>query len=365
VTEVAVLGCGMISGAYAPTIAEFDHLDLVACADLDPARATEVAERHGIPQVPSIEELLAHPTVEVIVNLTPASAHEAVIRSILEAGKHAFSEKPLGVDRAGAGALVDLAAERGLRLGCAPDTFLGTGLQTAAAAIDAGVIGTPIAATAFVMGAGPERWHPGPEIFYERGAGPLFDMGPYYVTALVQLLGPAVRVAAMARGQDVARTIHAGPRKGESIAPAVPTHVAATVEFGGGAIATLVTSFDVAATRHRHIEVYGTEGTLSVPDPNAFEGEVSVRRLGDQAWTPLDPRPATIPQQRGIGLAEMVWATNAGRSHRASGDLALHVVDVMAGAITAADERRTVDLTTTCDRPPLLAEGLPPNTFDD
>ncbi len=364
-TEVAVLGCGMISGAYAPTIAEFDHLDLVACADLDPARATEVAEKHGIPQVPSIEELLAHPTVEVIVNLTPASAHEAVIRSILEAGKHAFSEKPLGVDRAGAGALVDLAAERGLRLGCAPDTFLGTGPQTAAAAIDAGVIGTPIAATAFVMGAGPERWHPGPEIFYERGAGPLFDMGPYYVTALVQLLGPAVRVAAMARGQDVARTIHAGPRKGESIAPAVPTHVAATVEFGGGAIATLVTSFDVAATRHRHIEVYGTEGTLSVPDPNAFEGEVSVRRLGDQAWAPLDPRPATIPQQRGIGLAEMVWATNAGRSHRASGDLALHVVDVMAGAITAADERRTVDLTTTCDRPPLLAEGLPPNTFDD
>ena len=185
------------------------------------------------------------------------------------------------------------------------------------------------------------------------------------MTALVQLLGPAVRVAAMARGQDVARTIHAGPRKGGSIDPEVPTHVAATIEFGSGAIATLVASFDVAATRHRHIEVYGTEGTLSVPDPNAFEGEVSVRRLGDQAWAPLDPRPATIPQQRGIGLAEMVWATGAGRPHRASGDLALHVVDVMAGAITAAEERRTVDLTTTCDRPPLLAEGLPPNTFDD
>ena len=223
-TEVAILGCGMISGAYAPTIAEFDHLDLVACADLDPARATEVAERHGIPQVCTVDELLAHPSVEVIVNLTPASAHEAVIRAILESGKQAFSEKPLGVDRAGAGALVDLAAGRGLRLGCAPDTFLGTGLQTAAAAIDAGVIGTPIAATAFVMGAGPELWHPGPEIFYERGAGPLFDMGPYYVTALVQLLGPAVRVVAMARGQDVARTIHAGPRKGGSIAPDVPTH---------------------------------------------------------------------------------------------------------------------------------------------
>lgn len=364
-TEVAILGCGMISGAYAPTIAEFDHLDLVACADLDAERASEVAERHGIPQVLSIEELLAHPSVEVVVNLTPASAHEAVIRAILEAGKHAFSEKPLGVDRAGAGALVDLAAERGLRLGCAPDTFLGTGLQTAAAAIDAGVIGMPIAATAFVMGAGPERWHPGPEIFYERGAGPLFDMGPYYVTALVQLLGPAVAVAAMTRGQDQARTIHAGPREGGTIDPEVPTHVSATIEFGTGAVATLVTSFDVAASRHRNIEVYGTEGTLSVPDPNAFEGEVSVRRLGDQAWTPLDPRPATIPQRRGIGLAEMVWATGTGRPHRASGDLALHVVDVMAGAVTAAEERRTVELTTTCDRPPLLVDGLPPNTFDD
>jgi predicted dehydrogenase len=365
VTEVAILGCGMISGAYAPTIAEFDHLGLVACADLDPARATEVAERHGIPQVCTVDELLVHPSVEVIVNLTPASVHETVIRAILESGKHAFSEKPLGVDRAGAGALVDLAADRALRLGCAPDTFLGAGLQTAAAAIDAGVIGTPIAATAFVMGAGPELWHPGPEIFYERGAGPLFDMGPYYVTALVQLLGPAVRVAAMTRGQDVPRTIHAGPRQGGSIDPDVPTHVAGTIEFGSGAIATLVASFDVAATRHRNIEVYGTEGTLSVPDPNAFEGEVSVRRLGGQAWAPLQPRTATIPQQRGIGLAEMVWATGTGRPHRASGDLALHVVDVTAGAVTAAEERRTVELTTTCDRPPLLADGLPPNTFDD
>ena len=364
-TDVAILGCGVISRAYAPTIAEFEHLDLVACADIDPARASEVAERHAVPAVCTVDELLAHPTVEVVVNLTPASAHEAVSRSILDSGKHAFSEKPLGVDRDGAGTLVDLASERGLRLGCAPDTFLGTGLQTAAAAIEAGVIGTPLAATAFVMGAGPELWHPGPEIFYERGAGPLFDMGPYYVTALVQLLGPAVRVAAMTRGEDQARTIHAGPRKGGSMDPEVPTHVAGTIEFGSGAIATLVASFDVAATRRRNIEVYGREGTLSVPDPNTFDGPVQVRRLGDTEWEEIELRSPTIPQQRGIGLAEMVWATGVGRPHRASGDLALHVVDVMAGTIVAAEEGRTIELTTTCERPPLLAEGLPTNTFDD
>jgi predicted dehydrogenase len=365
VTNVAILGCGVISGGYAPTIAEFDHLDLVACADLDPARATEVAERHGIPEVCTVEELLAHPGVDLVVNLTPAAVHEVVTRAILESGKAAFSEKPLGVELTGAQALADLAAERGLRLGCAPDTFLGVGLQTAAAAIEAGRIGTPLAATAFVMGAGPELWHPNPGIFYERGAGPLFDMGPYYVTALVQLLGPAVRVGAMARGAGTKRVIHAGPRQGELIDVDVPTHVAATIELASAAIATLVASFDVAATRHRCIEVHGTEATLSVPDPNTFDGPVSVRRLGDQEWVPIELRPATLPQQRGIGLAEMAWAARSGRPHRASGELALHVVDVMAGAVTAADQGRTVELTTTCTRPPLLVEGLPPNTFDD
>jgi predicted dehydrogenase len=365
VTNVAILGCGMISGAYAPTIAEFDHLDLVACADVDPARATEVAERHGIPEVCTIDELLAHADVEVIVNLTPASAHEAVTGAILEAGKAAYSEKPLGVDLTGAQALVDLAAQQDLRLGCAPDTFLGAGLQTAAAAIEAGAIGTPLAATAFVMGAGPQIWHPNPGIFYEQGAGPLFDMGPYYVTAIVQLLGPAVRVAAMTRDDGAKRLIHAGPRQGEQFNVDVPTHVAATIELTSGVIATLVASFDVAATRHRNIEVYGTEGTLSVPDPNSFGGPVTVRRLGDQEWAPIELRPATITQQRGIGVAEMAWAAGVGRPHRASGDLALHAVDLMASAVAAAQERRSIDLTTTCAKPPLLAEGLPPNTFDD
>ena len=245
VTEVAILGCGMISGAYAPTIAEFDHLDLVACADLDPDRAAEVAERHGIPQVCTIDELLAHPSIEVIVNLTPPRPTRRSSGPSSRRASTRSARSPSASTGPEPARWSTWRPAQDLRLGCAPDTFLGAGLQTAAAAIDAGVIGTPLAAKAFMLGAGPELWHPGPEIFYERGAGPLFDMGPYYLTALVQLLGPAVRVAAMTRGEDAARTIHAGPRQGGSIDAEVPTHVAATIEFASGAIATLVASFDV------------------------------------------------------------------------------------------------------------------------
>ena len=363
-TGVAILGCGMISNAYAPTIQEFPHLDLVACADVDVARATALAEKHGIPLGCSVDELLARDDVDIVVNLTPAAVHVPVTRSILESGKSAFSEKPLGSDVEGARGLVDFAAERGLRLGCAPDTFFGVGLQTARAAIDAGTIGTPVAATAFLMGPGPDLWHPNPEIFFVHGAGPLFDMGPYYLTSLVQFLGPARSVQAMARAFEPKRVIRSEARRGDVMACEVPTHVASTFEFESGAIATLVTSWEVSVSRHRLIEVHGTEGTLSVPDPNMFQGDVAFRKLGDNAWTPVAPRAATIPQQRGVGVAEMAWAMEAGRPHRASGELALHVVDLMASAIDATRARCVVDLTTTCTPAPLLSEDLDPNTFD-
>ena len=363
-TNVAILGSGMISNAYAPTIHEFPHLSLVACADVDLARAKGLAEKHGIPNACTADELLARDDVDVVVNLTPAAVHVPVTQAILESGKSAFSEKPLGSDLAGARSLVDLAAARGLRLGCAPDTFFGVGLQTAAAAIQEGVIGTPLAATAFLMSPGPDLWHPNPEIFFVKGAGPLFDMGPYYLTSLVQFLGPAVRVQAMAREFEPKLVIRAEARRGDMMAVEVPTHVASTLEFASGAIATLVTSWEVPVSRHRLIEVHGTEGTLSVPDPNMFQGEVAFRRLGDKEWTPVTPRAATIPQQRGVGLAEMAWAMDAGRAHRASGDLALHVVDIMASAIDATKARCAIDLTTTCTPAPLLREDLEPNTFD-
>jgi predicted dehydrogenase len=363
-TNVAILGCGMISGAYASTIHAFPHLDLVACADMDVVRAGALADEHGIPNVCSVDDLLDRDDVEIVVNLTPAAAHVPVTRAILESGKSAFSEKPLGSDLESARGLVDLAAARGLHLGCAPDTFFGVGLQTAIAAVQAGTIGEPIAATAFLMNPGPDLWHPNPEIFFVHGAGPLFDMGPYYLTSLVQFLGPAVRVQAMARMFEPKRVIRSEARRGDVMNVEVPTHVASTFEFASGAIATLATSWDVSGSRHRLIEIHGTEGTLAVPDPNMFQGDVSFRKPHEKEWTPVTPRAATIPQQRGVGLAEMAWAAQAGRPHRASGELALHAVDMMASAIESTEARRAIDMTTTCAPAPLLREDVEPNTFD-
>lgn len=363
-SKVAILGTGMISGAYAPTIREFPHLDLVACADVDADRAAAFSETHGIPGASSVDDLLARDDIDIVVNLTPASVHVPVTRAILESGKSAFSEKPLGSDLESARSLVDLAAQRGLRLGCAPDTWFGVGLQTAIGAIQEGVIGEPLAATAFLMSPGPDLWHPNPEIFFVHGAGPLFDMGPYYLTSLVQFLGPAVRVHASARAIEPKRVIQSEARRGDIMDVEVPTHVASTFDFASGAIATLVTSWEVPVSRHRLIEVHGTEGTLSIPDPNRFDGEVTFRRLRDKEWTPVTPRAATIPQQRGVGLAEMAWAAEANRPHRASGELALHVVDMMASAIQSTVEHRSIDLTTTVAPAPLLRDDLDPNTFD-
>jgi predicted dehydrogenase len=365
VTAIGIVGCGMICGAYLPTLHTFPHLEVVACADTLPERAERLAAVHGIPRSCLTEELLGDPDIEIVLNLTPASQHAEVNRAVIESGKSLYSEKPFTTDLADALELSDLATEAGLRIGCAPDTFMGAGLQTAQAAVEDGLIGEPMGATAFVMGSGPERWHPNGGIFYERGAGPLYDMGPYYLTALIQLLGPACRISAIGRHPKRTRTLGAGPRAGEAIVVEVPTHVSASLEFESGSVATLVTSFDVHATRRRWIEIYGSEGTLAVPDPNTFAGSVSCFRIGDREWTELPLRSATIPQQRGIGLADMAWAIRTGRPHRASGRQAMHVVDVMAGAIESSDKHVAVELVTTCERPVLVPEGLSPNSFDD
>jgi len=364
VSRVAIVGCGVISGVYAHTLGELGFLELAACVDGIPERAEQLAGQHGA-RVATLGDVARAADIDAIVNLTPPQIHADVTRAALAVGKPVFSEKPLGVDFTEGSSLVRLAAEHGTRLGCAPDTFLGAGLQTARAVIDRGDIGEPLAANAFMLQAGPEWWHPNPGLFYERGAGPLFDMGPYYFTTLVQLLGPARRVTGAARISRAQRPILSEPRRGELIDVEVPTHVSATIEFASGPIATLVTSFDAQASRYRNIEVYGTEATLSVPDPNTFGGPVAVRRLTDPAWTEVDLLPAHLPQQRGIGLADMMWAQRSGRPHRASDELALHVLELMTATIAAADEGRRVDLTTTCARAEPLPVGLPANTFDD
>jgi predicted dehydrogenase len=297
------------------------------------------------------EALLAHPNVDVVLNLTIPVAHADVTRAALAAGKHVYSEKPLALDLATGIALVDLAREQGLRLGCAPDTFLGAGLQATRAALDAGVIGEPLAANAFFHGAGPESWHPRPQIFYQRGAGPLFDVGVYYVTALVALLGAVSRVTGSARVSRAQRQITSQPLAGTWMDVEVPTHVSASLDHEAGPISTLVASFDVPATRYRFIEIYGTEGTLAVPDPNTFGGPLQVRRQGDTDWTDLPVPDTNASESRGIGLADMVRGIREGRPHRASGDLALHVLEIMELVLVASDTGRHQTTSSRPDRP--------------
>jgi predicted dehydrogenase len=364
VSRVAIVGCGVISRTYAQTISELGFIELAACVDAEADRAAELASAFGA-QARSLDDVLHDPDIDAVVNLTPPLAHAAVSHASLDAGKVTFCEKPLGVEFAEGQALVAHAAANRTPLGCAPDTFLGAGLQTARAVIDRGDIGEPLAANAFMLGSGPERWHPNPSIFYQHGAGPLLDMGPYYLTTLVQLLGPARAVSASARISRAQRPILSEPRRGELIDVEVPTHVGSLVEFVSGPIATLVTSFDVQATRYFNIEVYGTEATLSVPNPNTFGGPVRVKRVGDEAWTDVELLPAHLPQQRGIGLADMLWAQRSGRAHRTSSALALHVLELMTSALASAEAGRRVELATTCERAAPLPVGLAPNTFDD
>jgi predicted dehydrogenase len=362
-SRIGIIGCGNISPVYANTLSEFPWIEIAAFADGIPERAEKFAERHGGVAL-ELNEMLGDDSIGAVVNLTPAHAHTSVSRLCLEAGKPVFSEKPLGTDFEEGRSLVELATERGLRLGCAPDTFLGVGLQAARSAIDRGLIGEPVAANGFMLGFGPEWWHPNPESFYVPGAGPLFDMGPYYLTALVHLLGPARSISGSAKIGIADRVVHSKGRVGDVVQATTPTHVSSMIDFVSGASATLVTSFDVKATRFRNIEIYGTEGTLSLPDPNTFGGPLRFRNIIADDWRELPLSVPNVPQQRGIGLADMLSATVADRPHRASAELALHVLELMSATLRSSDEGRRIDLTTTCERPAPMRFTLPSHAFD-
>jgi predicted dehydrogenase len=343
---VGLIGCGKISAAYLQ--APYSALRFVACADQDPVRAATTAAEHGL-RAMSVEALLADPDVEVVCDLTVPRAHAEIGLAAFAAGKHVYQEKPLGLDRLEGSSLIDAAEDSGLLLGSAPDTFLGAGLQTCRRVIDEGRIGTPVAAMAHMVSHGPEGWHPDPAFFYQHGAGPLFDMGPYYLTALVALLGPIVRVTAATRGVGGARIVPSGARAGEVLAVEVPTHVAGALVLAGGAVATIVMSFDVWSSQLPRLEVHGTEGSLSLPDPNTFAGPVRLFRP-DDGWQDV-PTDDFDVHQRGIGMADLVEAARAGRSPRASGRLAYHVLDAMVALGESSEHGRHIEIESTTDRP--------------
>jgi predicted dehydrogenase len=355
--KIGIVGTGMIFGPYVKGCRMFDILDVAACADLDRSLAVTKATEYDIARVFTVDELLADPEIQIIVNLTPPRVHAQVSLSAIRAGKHIYSEKPLASERRDGQEILAAARERGVRVGCAPDTFLGGGLQTSRKLLDDGWIGEPVAATAFFVNHGPEAWHLNPAFFYQAGAGPLFDVGPYYLTALVHLLGPVARVCSMARVSFPERIATGPGHYKERIPVEVPTHVTGVLGFASGPLATLITSFDVWASDLPRIEVYGSEGTLSVPDPNIFGGQVRVRRAGAGEWGEV-PLSHSAAMGRGIGVADLAHALAAGRPHRASGDLAYHVLDVMLALGESARSGRHVDIQSRCDRPAPLSLGL-------
>ena len=337
---VAVIGCGNISKQYLQNLTSFPDVAVVTCADVDVTRAKAQAAAYGVPEWGSTEDALGHPGVRLIVNLTIPAAHAEVTAAAIAAGKHVWSEKPLTLDVAAGRALLSQADAAGVRVGCAPDTVLGAGLQTARRLIDSGAIGTPLTALTLLQGPGPQSWHPDPEFLFAPGAGPLFDLGPYYLSVLATLFGPARRVAATGRRPSESRVIGSGPRAGATFDVAVPTYVAALAEYVAGQAASLLFSWDSPLSRAGFVEITGTEATLAVPDPNRFDGDVRVRRAGDEDWTVIPAEGAAAG--RGSGVVDMVRAIRAGEPHRASGEMALHVLEMMTAiersAVSAAFE---------------------------
>jgi len=356
--RVGIIGLGVISRQYLQTLETLTTLRLVAVADLDDERTRAVADDLDDVRARSVETLLADPDVEVVVNLTPPAGHAQIALAAIAAGKAVYNEKPLAATVADGREILHAATRAGVRVGAAPDTVLGTGIQTARHAIDADAIGTPTAAVATFLSAGHERWHPNPDFYYSAGGGPLLDMGPYYVTALVTLLGPIVSVVGAGSAARTTRTIATGPRAGESVPVHVLTHVSGVLTHASGALSTVTMSFDAGPSRAAPIEIHGPKGSLTVPDPNRFDGEVGHRALGSASWETLPVSAGYSSAGRGLGVAELMAARDTA-DVRTSGTLALHVLDVLESLLASAHAGRAIDVTSQAERPaavPLAAE---------
>ncbi|WP_300038670.1 Gfo/Idh/MocA family oxidoreductase [uncultured Roseobacter sp.] len=360
--SIGIIGCGNISASYLSLAPLFKSLDIRAVADLNMDAARARAEEYSV-RADSIDGLLAADDIDIVVNLTVPAAHFEVTTKILNAGKHAYSEKPFVLSVDEGEELRRLSSAKGLRVASAPDTFLGGSHQLARAAIDEGRVGDIIGGTCHVMSHGMEAWHPNPDFFFQPGGGPVLDLGPYYITNLVQLIGPVKAVTAMASASFETRTISNGSRHGEMVPVETPTNIHAILEFQNGALITLGASWDVWAHRHENMELYGTRASLYVPDPNFFAGAVL---LAEQDGAPVEITPRDHPfsvtnskdgqgveraNYRCAGLADMAAAIAENRPHRCSLELATHVVEVMTAILHSADSRSWIDLATTCTRP--------------
>ncbi|MCB8840431.1 Gfo/Idh/MocA family protein [Aurantimonas sp. VKM B-3413] len=366
--RIGLIGCGNISDIYLVNAARFRDIEIVACADLRAEAAERKAAKYGI-EATSVDRLLAQGDIDIVLNLTVPAAHAEVSLAALEGGKHVYCEKPLATTVADGAAIVEAARAKGLRVGCAPDTVLGASVQEARRQIDAGAIGRPLLGLAAVLSHGMEHWHPDPTFFFKPGGGPVFDMGPYYLSTLVNLLGPVALIQANGQIGFTTRTVttEGSPMLGQAIRVETLTTVQALLSFESGAQVTFLASWDVWNHGLRPIELHGTEGSLRVPDPNWFGGELEIaRERGDWAKTRTADHvlgaanwPAGRPEHanyRGAGLAEMARAIAEGRPHRANGDVALHVLAVMAAIIEAAISGRSVEVSQRCTRPSFLGE---------
>jgi len=355
---IGIVGCGTISPAYLKASKSFPILDIRGLADLNPEIAERRASEFGLRPM-SVEALLADPSIEIVVNLTIPRAHVEVGLRAIAAGKHVHSEKPLGITTAESRLLLEAANARGLRVGCAPDTFLGGAHQTCRKLVDAGAIGQPVGGTAFFMCPGHERWHPAPAFYYLEGGGPMLDMGPYYITDLVNLLGPVAQVAGMATMLRATRTITSEPLAGTTIPVEIPTHVSGTLHFVSGAVVSITMSFDVPKHSHLPLELYGTAGALIVPDPNIFGGQIERAEPGGD-WQPVVTQHAYADgNYRILGVADMAHAIRESRPHRASGELAFHVLEVMEAFNRSSQTGRFVSIESRPERPaPLDVRGL-------
>ena len=345
---VGIVGVGNISTQYLENIPKLDNLCLIGVSDLNHQRAADIAEKHKI-RAFNGDEIFQDQDIDVILNLTLPQSHTEVNLKALNAGKHVYLEKPFALSVNEGASILKLAEKSDLRVGCAPDTFLGTGIQTSKSLILDGEIGTPFAAAAFWGAPGHELWHPSPQFYYQNGAGPLFDMGPYYLTALVVLLGPVTRVVGSSIRSDRTRKVHSGDLADTPLTVEVDTHISALLTHASGAQSTITVSFETWGSRQPNIEVFGTQGTLNVPDPNKFCDSPQIYTESNREWVTVEERAGFRESGRGIGLSEMGTAISKGVSHRASGDLGMHVLEIMEAILKTGQSQFVVEINSTVE----------------